>query len=340
MLIPCVLAVILLPIPAAAMENDDRAQSYHNIQRISNRSASRYQANTRYINKSSAPDQLYHQAKRLGSVKKTLWSLKEILSRYPGFRHEDRVLDDIASIYYIIGDYRNSYRYFYRLFKAKPHSSLWDKSIYYMCKILMKKKRYDKARELVKSNISSVRNRAYGPRLLHLVGQSFYLEKEYPRSVRFYQKMLREMPGNNIQPVIYFHLGNGYRKMGNQEMAHRSYNKLIKRFPGSIESGYARNILKKAPSEQGKAIRPSSYQPVHKGKKYYLQLGYFSKQRNAQKLSIKVKDLGINCRVISRSSRGKKRYLLVAGPYESEKRVRRHSQKLSDKGIRSIIHGK
>ncbi|MBC7370223.1 MAG: tetratricopeptide repeat protein [Bdellovibrionaceae bacterium] len=85
---------------------------------------------------------------------------------------------------------------------------------------------------------------SYADNVLYLAGRMAFDNKNYPESIRYYQRVITQYPRSN--KVVAARLGKGvaYKKMNLSPQASFVFRDLRKKYPGSPEAFRAENELK------------------------------------------------------------------------------------------------
>ncbi len=294
-----------------------------------------YRYYKRRPNSFKAPYALYHYTQLLVNGNKVIQSLKMIAKKYPNFPELDGVLDQLASLYYIMGDYDKSYFYYKQILKRFTRSPYRDKAGYYMIKILLLQKDYPKVVSMAKSFLPALRKGIYHKGIILSVGRAYFMDQEYKKALSLYKKFMKHYPRTKFTPRVLYRMAQCYTKLNKSQRSRQYLNRLVHNYPHSLEKEYAKNKLNYRPNRsKSHKYRQTQYQS-RKG--YILQIGVFSAHQNALKLKNKVEDLGQPSYIMTYKSKGRTYFKTIAGPFKTKKKALMSSRALTRKGIKNIL---
>jgi len=77
------------------------------------------------------------------------------------------------------------------------------------------------------------------------IGESYYFEKDYERSIIEYEEVIKKYPSGGKVPAAMLKQAMAFNKIKDNKAAVTLFNKLVKKFPDSEEATIARKKLKK-----------------------------------------------------------------------------------------------
>jgi TolA-binding protein len=87
-------------------------------------------------------------------------------------------------------------------------------------------------------------NSSYADNVLYLAGRMAFSNKNYPESIKYYQKVISQYPRSNKVVAAKMAKGLAYKKMNLAPQAKFVFDDLRKKYPGSPEAFRAENEMK------------------------------------------------------------------------------------------------
>ncbi len=339
MLKKTVLTIILLfactPIVFANQFN--LAKNYYKNGDIHKAKINFYQYYQRNPHSYKAPFALYYYARLQNDFNYVLRLLNTINAKYPNFPLLDKVLDELASLYFLTNDYRQSYNHYKELFQRFNKSKLKGKACFYMAHILIINNQSSRARSFLLSFYNDFSNDIYYSHLLYLIGKTYQLEKNYKNAIAYYQQIKIHIPYSAVKPAALYQLGLCYLKLNKRNISYQHFIAIIKSYPKSLYSNFAKRLLKQHFSRSSYKSIPSVPTLSKYSKGYFLQAGVFANKNNAFKLKQKINQLGFNSYVITVKSNRKKLFKTMVGNFKTRKEAADVLKYLSLNGVKTIL---
>ncbi len=279
-----------------------------------------------------APHALYQYIKLQSNLQTMINNLSYLKRNYIQFSRSDDVYNDLGDIYFITHQYDKSFFHYKQISIRFPKSKLYPKAIYYLTLIHLIQGQLNELRRFAKSKLRSIKNTEYYEKVLFLVGESFYSENKYNKSILFYKSFLKHRPYTPLKNKIYLKLSQCYSKIHENKKS-RQYLALSRKSNSETqeESSYIRKNISTSnnPSESRPKQIPSG--------KYLLRLGYFAKYSNAIRLKNKVKSLGLSCQIFKIKNNNKILYKPIIGGYSSKSEALEIASLLKHNKIDSTI---
>jgi len=132
--------------------------------------------------------------------------------------------------------------------KGLIKGELSDVELYEMALRAYNKQDYDEARRLLARLVSEYPNSKYYDNALFWIGQTFYMEGNYERAIKFFDKIIRECengtaPDCNKLPMAMLKKAYALVNMGRKREAMMLLNKIIHRYPDDEVSEFAKKKL-------------------------------------------------------------------------------------------------
>lgn len=109
-----------------------------------------------------------------------------------------------------------------------------------------KRGRYKKARPVFLKLLKSKKlNKSKRLRILHAMGMTEYIEKNYDQSMIYFSKLYSDHPKSTYNKNGLFILGKTFMKLGDKENAIQTFEELIERFPKAGQVKDAKKLIQK-----------------------------------------------------------------------------------------------
>ena len=284
-----------------------------------------------------APFALYKYIKLNTNLNNSIKFLELIYQKYPNFQQLDHVLDQLASIYYMLERYKESYYYYKELFNRFTKSNLQGKACYYICKILIINKQYESARSFIKRVHLKLKGDLYYYNLLFLVGESYYFEKQYENAISFHKKISKLYNQSEVVPSTLLQLGYCNWEINKPLNSYQHMKLLLNKYPNSFESDYAKEYINKRFTHKENKVEKEQKSFTINSNGYLIQLGAYSTKTNAEKVKFKVKNLGFVCKIKTSVNHGKMLYKPILGTFKTKNEAVKIAKLISKRGLKAII---
>ena len=222
---------------------------------------------------------------------------------------------DEAWVYFLNGKYNISERIVDSLLKNQNSSP----KIYYLKALLLSKR------------MSFEESRSYFEKLSFYSGiwkeyalsgnaDTFFLEGEFKKASLLYSAFLNEYSFSELTSEVMYKYALCLRKAGEWDAAEEYFDKLVKKYPASISSTYARKIL------------------TENEFFFTIQIGSFLNYDNAYNLSRKVSSLGYDAHIKKIVHKGKLYYRVRVGMFETRLEAENQLKELASGGFSGMIY--
>ncbi len=275
----------------------------------------------------NAPFALYLYAKLKSDPNNIINLLYTIRNNYPNFPKLDKLLEELADLYYLKNDYNKSYKLYKELFKRFHKSSARPKAAYYLAKILILNKKYKKARNFLMAISNKAKN---FNQIVFLIAQSYQYEKNFYKAIKYYNKI---KPRNtNLKTKVLYNLGLCYLKLKLLNKSYGYFVLIIKKYPNSFETTAVKKLLKKLFFKNNNGYKLKSLSNI-----YYLQIGVFSNKNYAINIKNRISKLTNNCFLLTKTTFTKTTYKVIVGFFQTKKKAYKLKSYLTKKGSNALV---
>lgn len=164
----------------------------------------------------------------------------------------------------------------------------------------------------------------YAEAAMMKLGEYFFITKSYQRARYWFDKIADQFPDSDFLALAYFYSGICSKVLGDDKLAKRSLEKFLKKFPNHQFADFARKAIARPANQQVTATPAGSIEDALKGTKveapqnlevYSVQIGAFSKRKNAIRLREKYDFLGEPIEIVPSSAGDKILYLVHIGKF-------------------------
>lgn len=198
-----------------------------------------------------APYAMYKYAQLIETVDDVIYYLELIGEKYPNFDNLDSVYNDLGTIHFLLKDYNNSKKSFYKVYKNFPQSELSIRAMYYIGKCFFKEGDYDKSLRWYDALYRSYPRDYYASLSLFEIGYLYEGNKDFDKALMYYTKMKEEYPDSDAlskalyrQALIY----GGIKK--EKEKAYQLMALILVEYPKSFEADFVKKRLGKSITEE------------------------------------------------------------------------------------------
>ena len=151
------------------------------------------------------------------------------------------------------------------------------------------------------------------------LADSYFLEKNYEEAKSYYEKVIGYFPDSGDIHTAYYKLGECHAKLGDRETSKKYYGKLVKSYPESLEA-------KLLVGEKSDFVT------------YCVQLGSFTKWKNAKNLHDELKKKGFDVNIVTARVGDSRFYRVRVGQYNRFSDAEDKARELRNKGYAVKIY--
>ena len=148
----------------------------------------------------------------------------------------------------------------------------------------------------------------------------YYLQENWDKAISILQEALRKFPHTELKGIVYFKLGRCKQKKGEWGVAKYHFNKLVQKFPSSLEAKEAKKIL-----EEGEFY-------------FTVQLGAFTDRDNAQRAKYQLIQQGYSAYISVLEKEWQKFYRLRVGRFDLRAEAEAIKRSLEKEGYSPKIY--
>jgi len=155
--------------------------------------------------------------------------------------------------------------------------------------------------------------------LLLGIADAYFIEERFDAAEGYYIELLKGFIGTPYASIAYLHMGECQRRQAKWEESKRSFRKVTRDFPTSLEYNKAKELLEEGSSS------------------FTIQVGAFSKKRNASTLMRKLKAKGYDSYIERKYAKDKLLYCVKIGKFDTKRRAEAEAVMLKRNGFNPRI---
>ncbi len=288
--------------------------------------------------------QLFEKAKASNKQSDFMPIYEDLSANYTDSYYGQLSLIELAKIYILKRQYSKAIE----SLKKIHHQGIADKQ-YWLAKAYLKENKLQLAVVSAQIFISESNDNDKIENAYFIIAEAYIQQNMYKRAFNTLETLRTSQYIKNNIPLLHFKMGNCKEFMGKYDDALMCYKKLKKDFPYHQYSYLAEDRLFELKSDDKIDVSLSninSYrqnEPKQETKaatgeyKIYLQVGAFSSEENAIKLGKKVKQIGYNFIVFQKIKDNNKLFVVAAGPFEKDKKLKEAMKKLEKNDLKSYV---
>ena len=232
----------------------------------------------------------------------------------------------------------------------KIHISEIEDKQFWLAKAYLNEDEYQLAIISAQLYISETKNIVNAEVAYFIISEAYLQLHKYKQALETLENLrVSKYIGNNI-PFLYYKMGNCSELLGKYLDALVYYKKLKQEFPYNQYSYLAEERIYKLKNDDlidvdlatfsmHRNDEPKTETKAATGEdlKIYLQVGAFSSKENATKMGKKVKTVGFNYAIFPKMKNSSKLYLVAAGPFENDVKLKQAMQVLDHNGMKSFM---
>lgn len=232
----------------------------------------------------------------------------------------------------------------------KIHLPEVEEKQFWLAKAYLNDNKYQLAIISAQLYISETENFINAEVAYFILAEAYLQQRKYKQALDTLENLrVSKYIRNNI-PFLYYKMGNCSELMGKYLDALVYYRKLKQEFPYNQYSYLAEERIFKLKNDELVEVDLSTFNSFRGDKpkietkaatgqdlKIYLQVGAFSSEENAVNMGKKVKTVGFNYTIFPKVNENLKLYVVAAGPFEDDAKLKQALQVLEHNGIKSFI---
>ena len=288
--------------------------------------------------------QLFEKAKASNKQSDFMPIYEDLSENYTDSYYGQLALLELAKIYILERKYSKAIK----SLKKIHHQEIADKQ-YWLAKAYLKENKLQLAVISAQIFISESNDNDKIENAYFIIAEAYIQQNMYKRAFNTLETLRTSQYIKNNIPLLHFKMGNCKEFMGKYDDALICYKKLKKDFPYHQYSYLAEDRLFELKSDDKIDVSFSNINSYRQNEpkqeteaatgKYevYLQVGAFSSEENAIKLGKKVKRIGYNFIVFSKIKDNNKLFVVAAGPFEKDKKLKEAMKKLEKNDLKSYV---
>jgi tetratricopeptide (TPR) repeat protein len=254
-------------------------------------------------------------------------------------------MEELAKIHILNRDYDKAISYL-----KKIHLKEIEDKQYWLARTYLKVGKYKEAIVSSQIYIASSENAENIETSYFIIADAYIQQRKFQKALSTLESLRTSKYINNQIPLLHFKRGNCFELMEKYEDAILCYRKLKMDFPYhqfsylaedyiyNLKNNKAINIdLSKLNSHRLEEPKVETKAATGEDLKIYLQVGAFSSKENAENLGKKVKKIGYNYKVFPKIKNSKQLYIVAAGSFDNDKKLKKAMQKLEKNGMKSFL---
>ncbi|MDO9577736.1 MAG: SPOR domain-containing protein [Candidatus Cloacimonadales bacterium] len=290
-------------------------------------------------------EQKYKQAKQTLNQKDFLKQFEELSSQHKDDYYGQLALLELAKSHLLDRSYKEAISCLEKIYIPEI-----EEKQYWLAKAYLNEDKYQLAIISAQLYISETKNLDNAEVAYFIVAESFLQQHKYKQALDTLESLrVSKYIKNNI-PYLYFKMGNCSELLGKYIDALVYYKKLKQEFPYNQYSYLAEERIYKLKnddmidvdlttfnSHRSQEPKTETKEATGEDLKIYLQVGAFSSEDNAVNLGKKVKTAGYKYTIFPKMQNETKLYIVAAGPFENEAKLKKALKVLDDNGIKSFM---
>ena len=288
--------------------------------------------------------QLFEKAKASNKQSDFMPIYENLSVNYTNSYYGQFALLELAKIYVLERKYRKAIK----SLKMIHNQEIADKQ-YWLAKTYLKENKLQLAVVSAQIFISESSDNDKIENAYFIIAEAYIQQNMYTRAFNTLETLRTSQYIKNNIPLLHFKMGNCKEFMGKYDDALMCYKKLKKDFPYHQYSYLAEDRLFELKSDDKIDVSFSNINSYRQNEpkqeteaaagKYevYLQVGAFSSEERAIKHGKKVNRIGYNFIVFSKIKDNNKLFVVAAGPFEKDKKLKEAMKKLEKNGLKSYV---
>lgn len=291
-------------------------------------------------NHSNADEALWNYILLLPETSHAQVYCQRLIRDYPEFHQIDQALDFLGTIYFIQEQFSQSLSIYESLYNRFKQSPLTPKACYYVGLNHLNLQHYQQAIQYFEQLIQLYPNSNYRTHVYFYLSTTYYQRQTYGKSTEYLMKIIQDHPHSPFVPAAYFKLGMTHLRWGNIDRAKQIFRSIQEDYPNSLEADLAASKLMDYGELFGNVylsqVQPhlsTANQTTVSSGRYYVQIGVFSRQQNANEALQLIQSLGYPGTKENRQSGFK----VLAGPFATRDHARQAEDTLKNQGMDTLI---
>jgi len=226
---------------------------------------------------------------------------------------------DTLKTYFLGGDYKAAITEGERIMADAEEAPDLDELYYILGVSYLKDGNYLRASDIFEIILKEFKGSVFSPDAKLGLGDTYFLRQDYVKAKAHYQELLNESDNGRLLPLVYQRLGQCALKLGETDEAKSYLATMQQKYPGYLQM------------DESGAANPASVNF------YAVQVGSFSKKKNAENLTQKLAGNGYPAYAEEAAARGIVSYRVRVGKFNSRKEAQEMESKLAQEGYPAKI---
>jgi TolA-binding protein len=269
-----------------------------------------------------------------------------IIEKFPNSKWAAKAHFQLGQCCYLQGRYDEALEHYGTIIVYYSEDEVYWPALYWKCKSLIAKGDCGKAVAVLHFLKDSSSADIGKDMILMSLGNCYLCMRDYQRAADSYRSLIEAMPDSRRIPSAYLLLARSLQNLGESEEAKKFYQKVIEDYSQSIESQQAQEYLghkegtrrktqdarqgEKASGLESKVLSPGSDKEsrVLGLKAFSIQIGAFSRRRNAENLANRLRKKGYSVSILSPSPGRSSLYKVRVGRFKTRSAALKAAKRL------------
>lgn len=277
------------------------------------------------------PEILFMQAFLQPNIDAAIETYQGIIEKYPNSKWVAKSHFQLGQCYFLSGKYDKALDRYGKIIVSYPDDQNYWLARYWKCKSLIAGGSYEEAIASLRSLAISGQKEISKDIILMALGNCHIGMKDYKSAASVYQSLIESRPGSHRTPSAYLLLAKSHQNLGDIEEAKKLYQKVIEGYSQSIEAQQAQKYINSFTAASFKTPKQPSVAPQpQEGEKFFtIQVGAFSKSRNAENLANKIRKKGYSVAVVPPVAGKSRLYKVRVGMFKTRSGAQESARKLA-----------
>jgi TolA-binding protein len=253
----------------------------------------------------------FMDAKMESDISKAQSKMRDFAREYPDGPYSDDAYFCLGQLFQLTGDYEQAYEYYSRVYERFAVSELWHDSIMNAAKCLMLNGEAESAVLDLEAYMAAVSDERPEPSIRALLADALFEAGRYERAQQEYREIIsRAESPQAVSPEVYLKVAGIYEAAGNHDASLQTYRRFMSIFPDSPMRPFVGRKMSSLADGLGVDLSIN-------GRPHILEAGAFESRQQAMVFLGRLKRMGFQAYLVTRSSDTKDIYSVRLGPYES-----------------------
>lgn len=264
-----------------------------------------------------------------------------IIEKFPNSKWAAKAHFQLGQCCYLQGRYDEALDHYGTIIVYYSEDEVYWPALYWKCKGLITKGDCGKAVAVLHFLKDSSSAEIGKDMILMSLGNCYLCMRDYQRAADSYRSLIEAIPDSRRIPSAYLLLARSLQNLGESEEAKKLYQKVIEDYGQSIESQQAQKCLSSSPLALPKRVEARHAKPetsrtlgkdasyAQKASYFSIQIGAFSRRRNAENLANRLRKKGYSVSIVSPSPGKSSLYKVRVGRFKTRSAALKAAKRLS-----------